>query len=293
MSALGKILLYLAIVLLAACLLSPPIYWVGHEYLNHPFYRYFSRITQISAFVLLVPLLIWLKVRSIREFGLEKNRHALRDVASGLLLALIPVALLGAGYFYFGVYKLKDEFLLKVLFRIAATAGLVAIVEEFLFRGVLLGLSAKAFGKWPAALGVSALFAGVHFLKPAKIIDPSVEWWTGFAQLPRAAGDAPPPPMLILGFLALFIVGLILAFAALRTRSLFLPIGLHAGWVFGQQTLQWLGKFRVKPEDSLLPWVGPNVVSGAVPIGLVPVFTLLLTAFAVWWYLRYAAPRAS
>lgn len=287
-SALGKILLYLAIVILAGCLLSPPIYWIGHEHLAHPFYRYFSRITQVAALVLIVPLLLWLKVRSVREFGIEKNRHATRDLVSGILLALIPVALLGAAYFYFGIYKIKDEFLLKVLFRIVGTAAVVAVLEEFLFRGVLLGLAARAFGRWIAAIGISAIFAGVHFLKPAKIVDSSVEWWTGFAQLTRVAGSAPPLPMFVLGFLALFVVGLILAYAALRTRSLFLPIGLHAGWVMGQQGLQWLGKYRVKPEEALLPWVGPNVVSGAVPVGLVPLGVLLITGVAVWFYLRNA-----
>lgn len=291
MSAIGKILLYLAIVFLAACLLSPPIYWIGHEHLAHPFYRYFSRILQVSALVLIVPLLLWLKVRSVREFGIEKNPHRWRDLAGGFLLALVPIALLGAGYLYFGVYKLKDEILIAVLFKISLTAIVVAVIEEFLFRGVLLGLAAKAFGRWVAAIVVSAVFAAVHFLKPAKIVDPSVEWWTGFAQLPRLAGSAPAMPLLILGFLALFVAGLILAMAALRTRSLFLPIGLHAGWIAGQQGLQWLAKFRVKPEDSLLPWVGPNVVSGAVPVGLVPIGTLLVTALAVWLYLRYAAPR--
>jgi len=45
----------------------------------------------------------------------------------------------------------------------------------------------------------------------------------------------------------------------------------------------------VKPEDALMPWVGPNVVSGAVPVGLIPIATLLVTALAVWVYLRYAA----
>ena len=82
---------------------------------------------------------------------------------------------------------------------------------------------------------------------------------------------------------------MILAFATIRTRSLWLAIGLHAGWIFCQQTLQWLAKFRVKPPEALLPWIGPNVVSGAVPTGLVPRSVLLLTAAGVWFYLRDAS----
>ena len=66
-------------------------------------------------------------------------------------------------------------------------------------------------------------------------------------------------------------------------------------WIFCQQGLQWLAKYRVQPPEALLPWIGPNVVSGAVPIGLLPLGVLLLTAGGVWFYLRHAlaSPRGS
>lgn len=261
--------------------------------LAHPFYRYFSRVTQVSAIVLLVPLLLWLKIRSVKEFGLEKNSRPARDVAFGVLVAFVPVVLLGAGYFGFDIYKLNSGLEFGKLLRIAGTAIVVACVEEFLFRGVALGLAARAIGRWPAAIGVSFVFAAVHFLKPAKQSDAEIHWWSGFAQIPRIAEATPAPVLLAFGLLSLFVAGMILAMAALRTRSLWLPIGIHAGWIFGQQGIQWLGKLRLKPADELLPWVGPNVVSGAVPTGLVPLFVLLLTGVAVWLYLLYAAAQNS
>jgi len=90
------------------------------------------------------------------------------------------------------------------------------------------------------------------------------------------------------GMLSLLLAGLILAVATLRTRSLFLAIGLHAGWIIGQQGLQWAAKFRIKPPEALLPWIGPNVVSGAVPTGLVPSAMLLLTMALAFYYLSRA-----
>jgi membrane protease YdiL (CAAX protease family) len=284
--ALGKILLYLVVVVLLGALLAPPIYWWFHETLEYPFYRYLTRATQVTAFVLLGPLLLWLGIRSTREFGLEKNPLAARDVLAGLLLAFAPAALLGAAYLALDVYRIKQELLPLVLLRIAVTAGTVAVVEEFLFRGVLLGLASRAFGRWPAALGVSLVFATVHFLRPSKQADPTVEWWSGLAQIQRVFDAAPPLPLWIAGFLSIFVAGMILALAALRTRSLWLSIGLHAGWIFCQQALQWLAKYRVRPPEGLLPWIGPNVVSGAVPTGLVPLSVLLLTGMGVWFYLR-------
>lgn len=294
-NALGKIGLYLLAIVLIGAILSPPIYWgtqalASHGYLTglagFPFYRFFSRTAQVSAIVLLVPLLFWLKIRSVSEFGLRKNSRGIRDLGAGVLLALVPVVLFSAGLFLFGVYRVKDGLAVGALAKIFLTASVVAVVEEFLFRGVALGLAARTFGRWTGATAVSLVFAGVHFLKPAKQPDAAVEWWTGFAQIPRVIEAAPPPALFALGFLSLFVVGMLLAWSALATRSLWLPIGLHAGWVIGQQGLQWLGKYRVKPPEAYLPWVGPNVVSGAVPTGLCAIGVLLITGLGIWIYLK-------
>jgi membrane protease YdiL (CAAX protease family) len=82
------------------------------------------------------------------------------------------------------------------------------------------------------------------------------------------------------------LVGLLLAAVTLRTRSLWLAIGLHAGWILGQQGFLTVARFRVKPEDAMLPWVGPNLVSGAVPTGLIPVAVLVFSAAIVWLWVR-------
>jgi len=287
---LTKILTYLFVVVLLGAILSPPFYWLLHGVLDHPFHRYFSRVTQVTAIILLVPMLLWLRIGSVKEFGLLPNSQRTRDVLSGFAIALIPVILLAVGYLTFDVYKFHSELLFGKLLRIAGTAVVVACMEEFIFRGVILGLAARSWGRWPAAIGTSLIFAFVHFLKPSRQPDDSVvHWGTGFMQITRITEALPTPLMLAFGVLALFVAGMILALAALRTHSLWLPIGIHAGWIFGQQGLQWVAKFRAKPAEEFLPWVGPNVVSGAVPTGLVPLGALLLTAVGIWYYLKYVS----
>jgi len=86
----------------------------------------------------------------------------------------------------------------------------------------------------------------------------------------------------------LFAAGMLLAWAAVRTRSLWLPIGLHAGWILGQQGLNWLAKYRVKPPEEFLPWIGPSLVSGVVPTGLLPLAAFAVTAAATAAYLAFA-----
>ncbi len=282
-------------VVLLAAVLSPPIYWafqalgahgIAADLAAFPFHRYFSRVAQVSAFVLLVPLLFWLRIRSVKEFGLVKNPRPVRDVIVGFLLAAVPVALLGAAFLAFGLARFRDDPNPWDLLTFVLRAGFVATVEEFLFRGVLLGLAIRVVGPWPAAAGVSAAFAAVHFLKPAREAGGLVTWFSGFQQIGSVFDSAPPPALLALGFLSLFVIGMILAGAALRTRSLWLPIGLHAGWIFGQQTLRWLTAMTIRPRDAFFPWIGPNVVSGMVPTGLASLFVLLLTGVGVWFALR-------
>jgi membrane protease YdiL (CAAX protease family) len=291
-----RLFAYFAGVVLLACLLSPPLYWVGTWLAEigvlpvvqgFPFHRYFSRSVQISAIVLLWPTFRGIGIRRFSDLGLEPNLQWRRDLISGFLLALVPVILLGAGYMLSGVFSPKPNFDSVGFLRIGGTAAVVSTIEEFLFRGVLLGLAVGVMPRFAAAFLSAFLFAVVHFMRTSRqALEVPVGWLSGFEQLPLAFSSAPPWPLLGWGFLSLFIAGLLLAYATLQTRSLFIPIGLHAGWIFGQQSLQLVAQFRPKPSGTLLPWVGPNVVSGAVPTGLIPAFVLLATCVLVWVYLR-------
>lgn len=289
---------YLCGVILLACVVSPPLYWAGDALAERgvlpflhgfPFHRYFSRCLQIFTLVLLWPAFRLVGIRNLAALGIVRNPEWKRDLAAGLAIAFLPVVCLAAGYVAFDVYSLKTGITAGGMLKILATASAVALLEEFLFRGVLLGICLRAIGPWPAALVSSVIFGIVHFLRVAKpVATAPVSWLSGFEQLPLAFSSAPPWPLLGWGFLSLVLAGLLLSYATLRTKSLFLPIGLHAGWILGQQGLQFIAKFRVKPPEALLPWVGPNVVSGAVPTGIVPATVLLATAGLAALYLRYA-----
>ena len=294
-----RLLVYVLAVVLAACVVSPPVYWLGSWLAEQgwlpflqgfPFHRYFSRTIQISALVLLVPAFLWIGIRRLSQLGIERNGTWQRDLLLGLSVAILPVVLLGGAYIWLGVYNVRAEIDPARFLRILATAAAVGVMEEFLFRAVLLGLCLRAMPPW-AAIGINAVvFSVIHFLRVARPAgQPDVEWWSGFEQLTRLFSSAPPWPILGWGLVSLLVAGVLLAWATWRTKSLFLAIGIHAGWVLAQQGLQWLARYAVKPPDALLPWVGPNVVSGAVPTGLAPLAILGLTSALVWLYLRREA----
>jgi membrane protease YdiL (CAAX protease family) len=296
-----RLLAYFSGVILLACLLSPPLYWAGTALAERgvlpflhgfPFHRYFSRCFQLAALLMLWPAFRWIGIHRFCELGIERNPLWRRDLLAGLAIAFLPVFALGAGYMAFGVYHWKNGIPIVSGLRILATAGVVAILEEFFFRGVLLGLCLRSMRPAAAVLVSSAVFAIVHFMRVTKPASEQVVGWSsGFLQLPQLFSSAPPWPVLGWGMFSLLLAGILLAVATLRTRSLFLPVGLHAGWIIGQQGLQWVAKFHVKPPEALLPWIGPNLVSGAVPTGLVPAAVVLLTMAMAIYYLGHVRTR--
>ena len=296
MSPLAKLLSVGLAILLVSCLLTPQIYlgmqslsgWPLFDWLSEfPFHRYFSRVLQVTTLVAVIPLLLWMRIWRPSELGLEKNSRALADGAAGFAGALVPGIILSAALIGAGAFRLRDEWELMPLFRIFLTAGFVSCLEEFLFRGVFLGLAMRAMGAWKAAVAVSLAFAAVHFLRPSRVADSGeVTWLSGFKQAFSFMSGLPDPWVLVFALATLFFAGLLLAWVTLRTRSLWLAIGIHAGWILGQQGLNWLAKYRIKPPDEWLPWVGPSVVSGAVPTGFFSLLALAVTGLAVFAYLK-------
>ncbi len=292
------LLIFLAFVfvVLATCLISPLVYWIVQQLAGiswiapiagFPFHRFFSRTAQICLIVTLVPVALILGISKLRDLGLEKNTHRFADAAMGVFAALLPVVILVVIHVWNDVYRPRKDLELFPLVRIFFTAGIVSCLEEFLFRGVFLGLAIRSMGAIRASLLVSLVFATVHFLRPAKPAAAEVTWASGFSQLGAVLDNLPPIPILAFGFVTLFIAGLILAWVTLKTRSLWLAIGIHSGWIIGQQGLNWYAKFRASPPDEFLPWLGPNVVSGVVPTGILPLLTLGIAAAFVTVYLRY------
>ena len=85
--------------------------------------------------------------------------------------------------------------------------------------------------------------------------------------------------MVLALFASLFLIGWILADARLRTRSLFLAIGLHSGWIFVAGAV---GKLT-RRETVMLPWLGTNLLTGLLPLAVGLVTWVLM----IGW-LRYA-----
>lgn len=256
-----------------------------------PFHRYLSRSLQVAAILLLWPLLRSLRIRSLAEFGIMCNPRPLRDLSVGLAAGVLCAVLLQPMLLLSGSFVLRygwDASVLHALPRILMTALVVAALEEFLFRGVLLGFFRQFTSPLLAIVCSSVLFAGVHFLNlpAAGSHAPSPEWWSGLAMLGSVGSALPPWPILLLAFATLFAAGLILAWMTIRTASLWAGFGLHSCWILGQQLFNAAAGFQVTPSGGLLPFFGPSQCNGMVPVGLVPLASLLIAGILAALLLR-------
>jgi membrane protease YdiL (CAAX protease family) len=294
LKALGQILLYLVATVLIGALLAPPLYWIAHAAAAHlhngqvtafiaqtDFQRFFDRAITIAALMLLWPLLRALRIENFGyDLGLRRDRRGWRRLATGFALALVTLLALGAVLIFTGVYRMREHMSYGKLAWLPVTAITVSLLEEILFRGALQGAVRKTTVDGFAMVMVAILFAAVHFLKPPAhgIAPAAIRWWSGLALLPDTLDQFGQPALLLGGFSTLLVVGLILGYARDRTRSLWMPVGLHAGWALGKMAL-----LAVTRHSEAWPWLGPDIL-----IGLAPLLTLLATWVILWLMLRDA-----
>lgn len=206
----------------------------------------------------------WIERAPLTEFSLPgAGRELGLGLAGGALLFSAGagiVALLG-GMEVLGIRGTGQ------LWSMLAMAIVSGVIEEVLFRGVLLRQLERLIGSWGALAVTAVLFGAAHLAN---------EGATWFAALAIAAE-----------------AGVMLGAAWLLTRRLWLAIGLHAGWNFTQG---WVFSVPVSGGDAPLGLlitrrVGPDWLTGGA-FGLeaaVPVMVLASIAGAL--LLRAAVRR--
>ncbi len=265
--------------------LSAPMEWLANKCDRAKFSRYFNRGLMASALLLLYPL-----IRSLKKTDgsqppaikrLQPASQKWRDLAVGVLFSAGFLTLLVGILYFLGWVETSDDFIFAKAFQKAIIpAIIVALLEEWLFRGVLYDVLMRKLNAVQTIIGLSLFFAAVHFLSPPKgiaVADPR-DVMAGFEMLGLIGQKFLAASSFFGVFLTLFVVGATLAYTRYKTGKLWLAIGLHAGWVFSL-------KFTNKLTDS----VGephPLLYNNSLMDGILPLFTLLITGLCLSFYLR-------
>lgn len=285
----GKILVYLVLVVVLGALLAPPLYWAGNaigspDFLRFltetPFQRYFNRAVLIAAVLLLWPMIRWLDVHGLRESTMQRDPHGWRNLAFGFGVSIVLMGVLGSTLLAIDHYRIRDEIPWLKVAKVFPSAAGASIAEEFLFRGAILALALRAGSKWGALAFTSALYSIVHFLKSPDdaVAQGTVNLLSGFALIPRAFWQFQNPVVVLGGFTTLFALGWVLGEAALRTRSLWLPIGIHAGMIVGKFGFTKIARRR--GDESI--WFGKDL-----EVGLGALLVMLILWGIIRWWLRH------
>jgi hypothetical protein len=242
MRPLRALLIYILAVFIGGALLAPPLYWLVQSFAHTfpklaaaPFPRYVHRSLLGIALIGLWPLVKNLELKSLKEIGLVRPRGQWKKLAAGFLLGLVSLAIVATIAFASHARqmnpKLSDGQIAHKLIDAAATAILIAILEEILFRGALFGALRKVF-HWIFALVISSLiYAILHYFESGKF-NGTVTWLSGLQLLPLMFQNLGDLHTIIPGVLNLTLAGMLLAWAYQRTGNLYFSIGLHMGWIF-------------------------------------------------------------
>lgn len=159
-----------------------------------------------------------------------------------------------------------DETLFSLLVQGLALAIAWGLAQEMLFRGIAMGIFLRAMRPTRAIAMSAALFALLHFLNPPPgvgVVDPDAAG-VGFELLGKILLQLADPLHFTTSFVPLLALGVLLAYARWRTASLWLPIGINAGWILANS----LASSATHPADGDLALLlaGASMKDGLVPL---------------------------
>ncbi len=282
--------------LVVAAILAPPIYffvqWLAPDsYLaGKSFADYFDRLRWLPVLIGLPLLIRVCGLWSLDRLGLAFYREDRGWMLRGFVAGVFMLAAVMAPQLYFSPVAWKPETLGAVVTILGLSllgAVLVSLLEEIVFRGLILRIFYTATRLVGVAVLISALFfAYTHFKLPGEVwagFDGEVGWTTGF----WVAGWT------VIGigvnfdwipFANLTVLGLILALLFLRSGRLATCIGLHAGLVFvllSYRRMVDILPFAPEVHDLRWFWGSDKIIDG--------VWTLILLVLVLSTLLRQNA----
>ena len=204
-------------------------------------------LTGYSAFLIGTQLAQrWLRKSNLRELGLFLRKKWVYDLILGIGLGTLIVGFSTFFAWVMGWYQFigfswdfrPPAILLPALLMSFIATIQAPLLEELIFRGFILQTLNDRWGLRPAIIISSLLFGIAHLASPGDFA-----WWAAI--------------------ISTFLAGLMFAQAYLCHKSLWIPIGIHFGWIFSGRLLNDIG---AASDNTLLlasKVEGPALIVGA------------------------------
>ena len=204
--------------------------------------------------------------RSFTSLGMKIEKGVFRDIAAGLIISAILVLIILTIEMSFGWVKFEftDSGIFTIIFRILymfiATGLVVAWWENLFFVSYLFINLKDGCGFWCAFILNCIIFGAIHSANPNASV------WA---------------------FAGIVIIHSYEIFGFLRTKNLWLILGIHAGWNFfqglaGFNVSGWTGNKVIMQTNTTPEWLGGGkfgpeagaiiLLTGVVAFGLIHLY---------------------
>jgi membrane protease YdiL (CAAX protease family) len=203
-----------------------------------PFRQIITRSTQLFLVLSIFPAMVYLKIKK-EELGFAPRSVFFKQLLQGFWLGFMTLMPVFIVLYTLRINVIDEthtwtvELLARDMSISLLLALIISLIEEPLFRGILLAGLNKKLPVMVAILISSTYYAALHFLSSKTDIPvQDISLFSGFKLLGEAVGNLLNPEILS-AFFALLMVGIFLG--VLRTQvkaSLGLCIGCHTCWVW-------------------------------------------------------------
>ncbi len=286
MPALLIFIAYFAIALLSGAAAAYPLHMFLSNWFELEFDRVTSRGVLLAAIILFLALYRKLGFGSWQDIGYNTGKKLFfADVAKGIgfgLLIMSPV-IVGLLLTQNRTIDLGWEASISNIVGLLLTALLagliIAVLEETLFRGAMLGAIKKQSTILFAIAVTSLFYASVHFIQPnIEINANNLNWASGFVLLKNSFSEFGNFAQIFDSLIALFFAGVLLSIVRIRTNRIAYCIGIHAGWVIAIKVFKRVTDSNPQSEYAFLTGSYDKVIGYLAAISIL-LFIILLLKF--------------
>jgi membrane protease YdiL (CAAX protease family) len=255
---------------------------VDYDGTAYDFGKPFRHLAMGTALLALILFARRLEIASLARVGLQRREGWLRQFGAGALIGAVSLAIVIAVAFICGARVVNPRFhfscLLGALPLLALQALVIGLWEETFFRGFILQSFLRDMRALAAILVTSFVFASLHFIDVPVILPTHFDPLAGFRALAIFKGLIARPVAMLPELFGLALIGIALSCAYVWTRSLYLPIGLHAGWVF-------VWKFTdvcFKRNRAVARWFFGGGIPVTGVLGILCLLAVVLLLYVLW-----------
>ncbi len=264
-----KLILLFLVIVFISCILAPikkvPLDFmlektgfmadtVDYENGVYDFGKVMRRIMMVVTLIVFIVFRKSLRFGTLISSSLKTRPGFFRQFLLGFSLAVLSLLI------YYGIGLISGTWIIHmdydsagviilIIVEYVLIACLIGVMEEIFFRGFVLQSFMENMSVPMAVCVCSLIYSVLHFFKADVLVSTGFQPFVGFATMAQLF-----KPLFfhlvkhLPAIIGLFLVGIVLSYAFIRTKSLYLSIGLHSGMVFMMKAD---GMFLVRIREKL------------------------------------------